>query len=172
MSTFDCREGTGNSFRDCAVNFNNLTPTLFNLSTIDVTSKIIFERLNLVSGLRWFAPRVNCPYTSTHSPAISRFHFFALHDSPSNLNHPELWPSLQGRSDGEEGKLRRPSSLIAATKSGASGLAERILMMFRLFGSYICQATWVTVSCGCNWMHRRKPTTQIEDPPRLYELVL
>jgi len=42
----------------------------------------------------------------------------------------------------EECKLRpgRPSSLKAATKSGASGLAERVSMM--LFGSCICQATW------------------------------
>ena len=44
---------------------------------------------------------------------------------------------LQG--DGEEAKLPRPSSLIAATKSGASRLGERVWMM--AFGSWICQAT-------------------------------
>jgi len=45
---------------------------------------------------------------------------------------------LQG--DSEEAEFQRPSSLIAATKSGASGLAERTSMM--PFGSCICRATW------------------------------
>jgi len=44
---------------------------------------------------------------------------------------------LQG--DGEEAKFQSYSSLIAATKSGASGLAECASMM--PFGSRICRAT-------------------------------
>jgi len=46
--------------------------------------------------------------------------------------------SLQG--DSAEAKFQRPSSLIAATKSGASGLADRTSMM--PFGSCIYWATW------------------------------
>jgi len=42
--------------------------------------------------------------------------------------------------DREEVKIQRPSSLMAATKSGASGLAERASMM--PFGSCIYGATW------------------------------
>jgi len=45
---------------------------------------------------------------------------------------------LQG--DSEEAKFQRPSSLIAAAKSGASVLAERASMM--PFGSCIYRSTW------------------------------
>ena len=49
-------------------------------------------------------------------------------------------PKTKNQVDGEGAKLRRPSWLTAATKSGASGPAERLSMM--PFGLCICQATW------------------------------
>ena len=47
--------------------------------------------------------------------------------------------------DGGKAKLQRslqpgPSGYLAAIKSGASGLAERALMM--PFGPFMCRATW------------------------------
>jgi len=72
------RVGPAGTRPDCtlAVSFNNFIPRGSNVSATDVIAKAILERLYLVSGLRKFALRVNCPYTSTptaQSPATSRF---------------------------------------------------------------------------------------------------
>jgi len=69
---------------------------------------------------------------------------------------------LQG--DSEEAKFQRPSSLIAATKSGASGLAERASMM--PFASCIYRATWrqpVQLQLDApQKSHKSCPTKQID----------
>ena len=89
----------GLPIRDCARGCNICVNMRAQMSAIDVTKKILFERLYLVSGIRTFAPWVNRPYAPTtptvHSTTISRFpwnffprmtpHFFGHHDSPSNL---------------------------------------------------------------------------------------
>jgi len=93
------RRVPGLPIRDCARGCNICVNTRAQMSAIDVTKKILFERLYLVSGIRTFAPWVNRPYAPTtptvHSTTISRFpwnffprmtpHFFGHHDSPSNL---------------------------------------------------------------------------------------
>ena len=56
---------------DCAASHNNCDPGWFKLSAIDVIAKAIFERSYLVSGLRPFEPRVNCPYAPT-PPTLNR----------------------------------------------------------------------------------------------------
>jgi len=85
--------------RDCARGCNNCVHTRPLMSAIDVTKKLLFERLYLVPGMGTFGPWVNCPYAPTtptvHSTIISRFtcnfftraapHCFGHHDSPSNL---------------------------------------------------------------------------------------
>ena len=91
-----CATGT---LRDCTGGCNNCVQTRSWMSAIDLTKKILFERLYLVSGMGTFGPWVNCPYAPTtptvHYSTISRFlcnffprmapHFFGRHDSPSNL---------------------------------------------------------------------------------------
>jgi len=52
----------GLPIRDCARGCNNCVHTRAQMSAIDVTKKILFERLYLVPGMRTFAPWVNCPY--------------------------------------------------------------------------------------------------------------
>jgi len=82
--------------RDCARGCNNCVHTRAQMSAIDVTENILFERLYLVSGMGTFGPRVNCPYAPTtltiHSTTISGFlcnffrrmahHLFGHHDWP------------------------------------------------------------------------------------------
>jgi len=94
--------------RNCADIANNLVQRGAQVSAIDVTGNIIFERLYLVSGLGTFGPWVNCPYAPTtltlHTPTIPRFpcnfspqmgpQFFCHHDSPSNLA--ESWYPHRG----------------------------------------------------------------------------
>jgi len=60
--------------------------------------------------------------------------------------------------DGEEHKLRMP---IVATESGASGLAERALMM--PFGLCMCRVTWCQPRAAADG-HLRKPSCEIEGP--------
>jgi len=89
----------GLPIRDCARGWNNRGHTRPQISAINVTEKILFERLYLVPGMGTFGPWVNCPYAPTtptvYSTTISRFscnyfprmvpHFFGHHDSPSKL---------------------------------------------------------------------------------------
>jgi len=73
------------------------------MSAIDVTKKILFERLYLVPGMGAFGPWVNCPYAPTtptvHSTTISRFHFreFIFPEWPLIFLvitiHQIIWPS-------------------------------------------------------------------------------
>jgi len=93
------RRVPGLPIRDCARSCNNCGHTRPQMNTIDVSRKILFDRLYLVSGMSTFGPWVNYPYSPTtptvHSTTISRFlciffprmapHFFGHHDSPSNL---------------------------------------------------------------------------------------
>ena len=92
--------------RDCAGGFNNCDHTRPQISAIDVTEKISFERLYLIPGIGTFGRWVNCPYTPTtptvHTTTISRFlcnffprmapQFFGHHDSPRNLASPLASP--------------------------------------------------------------------------------
>jgi len=64
--------GTGTPYRDCAVSSNNRGPSWPKLSSIDVTTKAIFERLYLVPELSPFDPRVNCPCAPTTPPLSLR----------------------------------------------------------------------------------------------------
>jgi len=67
----------GLPIRDCARGCNNCVHTRAQMSAIDVTKKILFERLYLVPGMGTFGPWVNCPYALTtptvHYTSISRF---------------------------------------------------------------------------------------------------
>jgi len=88
----------GLPIRDCARGCNKREHTRTQLSAIDVTAKVFFERLYLVPGMGTFGPWVNCPSALTtptvHYTTISRFpcnffprmapNFFGHHDSPSN----------------------------------------------------------------------------------------
>jgi len=83
--------------RDCARSCNNSEHTRTHLSAKDVTEKIFFERLYLVSGMRTFAPTVSVhpqlrPFKlqlfldfSTNFFPEWPLIFFNHHDSPSNL---------------------------------------------------------------------------------------
>jgi len=87
----------GLPIRDCARGCNNCVHTRPQMCAIDVTKKILSERLYLVPGMGTFEPWVNGPYAPTtltvHTTNISRFpcnffppiapHFFGHHDSPS-----------------------------------------------------------------------------------------
>jgi len=89
----------GLPIRDCARGCNNCVHTRSQMCAIDMTEKILFERLYLVPGMSTFGPSVKCPCAPTtltvHTTTISRFlcnvfprmapHFFGHHDSPSNL---------------------------------------------------------------------------------------
>ena len=97
----EAKEGEvlGLPIRDCARGCNNCVHTRAQMSAMNVTKQVLFERLYLVSGMGTFGPWVNCPYAPTtqtvHSKIISRFlcnffpqmapHIFGHHDSPSNL---------------------------------------------------------------------------------------
>jgi len=71
------RRVPGLPIRDCARGCNICVDMRAQMSAIDVTNKILFERLYLVSEIHTFAPWVNCPYAPTtltvHSTTISRF---------------------------------------------------------------------------------------------------
>jgi len=62
---------------DCARGYNNCGHTQLQMSAIDVTVKIILERLYLVPGIGTFGPWVNFPYAPTtptvYSTNIARF---------------------------------------------------------------------------------------------------
>ena len=89
----------GLPIRDYTRGCNNSVHTCAQMSAMDVTKKIRFERLYLISGMDTFGPWVNCPYAPTtlivYLTIISRFlcnffpkmapHLFDHHDSPSNL---------------------------------------------------------------------------------------
>ena len=60
----------GLPIRDCAKGYNNRGYTRLQLSAIEVTSEVFFERLYLVLGLSPFEPRVNFPFVPT-PPALT-----------------------------------------------------------------------------------------------------
>jgi len=67
----------GLPIRVCARGCNNCVHTRAKMSAINVTKKIQFKRLYLVSGMSTFGPWVNCPYAPTtptvHTTTISWF---------------------------------------------------------------------------------------------------
>jgi len=65
----------GLTIRDCARGCNNREHTRTQLSAIDVTAKVFFERLYLVLGLSPFEPRVNCAYAPTPPPLAHQLFF-------------------------------------------------------------------------------------------------
>jgi len=90
----------GLHIRDCAKGCNNCVHARAQMSAIDVTKMILFERLYLVLGMGTFEPWVNCPYAprtpTVHTATISRFlcnffhrtapNFFGHHD-PLNADY-------------------------------------------------------------------------------------
>ena len=99
LRTRDVLRVPGLRIRDCTRDCNNCVHMRAQISAIDVTKKILFQRLYLVSGMSTFGPWVDCPYAPTtptiHNTTISRNlcnffprmapHFFGHHDLPSNL---------------------------------------------------------------------------------------
>jgi len=70
-----------------AVSSNNLVSRGLKVRILE---KAIVERLYLFSGLRLFAPRVNCPYAPTpppaQSPTISRFSYDLFLECPQGVS--------------------------------------------------------------------------------------